>query len=188
MHDHSTHSGLSMVAKAVKNRRRTLLVNPAAQKRFVLSISIPALLMLLAVGVWAVWIDASVFDDVSTAGESSLPSFLPFGVGVFVAILVFGATIVVQALRVSHRVEGSAYRIVRSMERIRTGDLDFTIKLRNKDHLQDVAAELNRLMDWLRTRLPAQPTSRSSTTGGTPAGSSASATAPLAAVGAAQEP
>ncbi|HEX6812593.1 MAG TPA: hypothetical protein VF384_13285 [Planctomycetota bacterium] len=176
-----------MVAKAVKNRRRTLLVNPAAQKRFVLSISIPTLLMLLAVGVWAVWIEGSAFDDDATVGSSALPSFLPFGVGMFVAILAFGATIVVQALRVSHRVEGSAYRIVKSMERIRTGDLDFTVKLRDKDHLQEVAAELNRLMDWLRTRLPAQPASRASATGGTP-GASTSAAEPLEAVGAAEKP
>jgi HAMP domain-containing protein len=144
-------------ARPARSRRRTLLVNPAAQRRFVMSISIPTLLMLLVVWGWAWWLERVAFDDVATTGESdSLTSFVPFGIGMFFAMLVFAATVVVQALRVSHRVEGSAYRMIKTMERVRQGDLAQTVTLRKKDHLQELAAELNRLIGWIRTQVPSQ--------------------------------
>lgn len=164
----STDSVKETVAEAVRNRRRTLMVNPAAQRRFVLSLSLPTLLVLLAVWTWVFWVQSHAY-----AEPESLPSFLPLGIALFVGILAFEATIVVQALRVSHRVEGAAYRLVKDMQRIREGDLDFTVRLRRRDHLQEVAAELNRLMEWLRTRLPAagvgaDPPAASADEAGTP--------------------
>jgi methyl-accepting chemotaxis protein len=112
--------------------------------------------MLLVVWGWAWWLERFAFDDVATTGDSySLTGFVPFGVGMFFAMLVFSATVVVQALRVSHRVEGSAYRMIKSMQRVRQGDLDFTVTLRKKDHLHEVADELNLLIGWIRTHLPA---------------------------------
>ena len=155
MGDTHSSSVVQQMAKAVKGRRRTLIVNPRAQLRFVMSLSIPTLLILLSVCTWALWIDTNAYGDpTSTGAPEPLPSFLPLGVGLFVAILAFGGTMVVQALRISHRVEGAAVNLVKSMRRIREGDLDFTVKLRSKDHLQEVAAELNLLKDWIRTQLP----------------------------------
>lgn len=159
MADKSESSFKETVVEAIRNRRRMLLVNPVAQRRFVLSLSLPVLLVLLAVGTWIFWVQSNAYAD-----AGALPSFLPLGIGLFVGILAFGATLVVQALRVSHRVQGAAYRLVKSMERIREGDLDFTVKLRNNDHLHDVAAELNRLMEWIRTRVEHARADEASTT------------------------
>ena len=157
MTDHPITAAGPRPAPAARNRRRTLFVNPAAQRRFVMSISVPTLLMLLVVWGWAWWLERVAFDDVATTGESySLTGFVPVGVGMFFALLVFAATVVVQALRVSHRVEGSAYRMMKAMERVRQGDLAFTVTLRKKDHLHELADELNRLIGWIRTQLPAQ--------------------------------
>ena len=120
MTDPSTPAAETSATATTPNRRRKLLVNPAAQRRFVMSISVPTLLMLLAVGAWAYWLESVAFDDVATTGESdTLSGFLPFGVGMFFALLVFSATVVVQTLRVSHRVEGAAYRMIKAMQRIR---------------------------------------------------------------------
>jgi methyl-accepting chemotaxis protein len=168
MADHVNGSGPANREQAATNRRRRLLINPASQRRFIMSISVPTLVMLLAVGAWASWLESVAFDDVATSGETDMTGALPFGVGMFFALLVFAGTVVVQALRVSHRVEGSAYRIVKSMQRIRQGDLAFTVKLRKKDHLQEVADELNELMAWIRTQLPS-PSAASAAAGSKPA-------------------
>jgi methyl-accepting chemotaxis protein len=135
------------VAEAIRNRRRTLFVNPTAQRRFVLSFGLPTLIVLLTVGIWVLWIERNAYEDMG-----SLPSFLPIGIGLFVGILAFEATIVVQAMRVSHRVEGAAYRLIKAIDRIGGGDLNFTVSLRKGDYLQEVAAELNRMMERLRAQ------------------------------------
>jgi methyl-accepting chemotaxis protein len=152
------------VAKAIRNRRRTLFVNPAAQRRFVMSFGLPTLIVLLTFGVWLLWIERNAYEDVG-----SLPSFLPIGIGLLVGILAFEATVVVQAMRVSHRVEGAAYRLIKAIDRIGGGDFDFTVSLRKGDHLQEVAAELNRMMERLRAQRTRDRAASAGTQESTPA-------------------
>ena len=166
---HSSSVG-QQVDQAERRRRRTLIVKPLAQLRFVMSLSIPTLLIVLSVCAWALWVDTNGGDPTSTGKPAPMPSHLPLGDGLFVGMFAFAATMVVQALRLSHRVEGAAINLVESMQRMRGGDLDFTVELRKKDHLQEVAAELNRLKDWIRTQLPAdRPGSRAAETQQAPA-------------------
>ena len=60
-----------------------------------------------------------------------------------------------QALRFSHRIAGPIYRITKSLQQVRSGDIGFRVHLRQGDHLTEIAAELNLLLDWLNANPPA---------------------------------
>lgn len=65
---------------------------------------------------------------------------------VALAAIFFG----VYLIRLSHRVAGAAYRLEQSLQRIIKGDYDFTVTLREKDHLKHLADDMNELIVKLR--------------------------------------
>ncbi len=62
---------------------------------------------------------------------------------------------VLQARRLGRLVAGPELRLVRSLQRMRSGDLDFQVRLRSGDLLTSLAAECNDLLDTLRRNQPA---------------------------------
>lgn len=85
-------------------------------------------------------------DSITTVQLSKLLQYN----AVFVILLTIFLGLITVLL--SHRVAGPAYRLVLSMRRILGGDYNFKVKLRKKDYLQDVAAQMNDLIDDLRMR------------------------------------
>lgn len=136
-----------------RNRRRILVVNEPLQKRIILGIS-----LIPTFGLTACTLIVAVFCrrllSEASVNDVDLPSLVPLFVSVLGFTLASGAVVVFQALRFSHRIAGPAYRLVRSMERMRSGDLAFRVNLRRGDHLTEVAAEMNRLLDWLNANPP----------------------------------
>lgn len=57
---------------------------------------------------------------------------------------------VLQARRLGRLVAGPELRLVRSLQRMRSGDLDFQVRLRNGDLLNGLANECNELLAVLR--------------------------------------
>jgi hypothetical protein len=68
--------------------------------------------------------------------------------------LVAAVFLMINSLKISHRVAGPSYRICKSLERIRSGDLAFAVNLRKGDHLGEIRDELNKLLDWLNDLAP----------------------------------
>jgi methyl-accepting chemotaxis protein len=139
---------------ANERRRRILIVNEPLQKRIILTVSlIPTIGLSVCTLIVAVFCRRLLGE--ATEHDVALPSLVPL----FFAILGFtvasAAVVVFQALRFSHRIAGPAYRLVKSMERIRTGDISFRVNLRRGDHLTEVATEMNNLLDWLNENPPA---------------------------------
>ena len=79
------------------------------------------------------------------------PLFLAI-VGLAVAA---GLLVVSQASRSARRLTGPAQRLILAMQRTQRGDLAHRVHLRHGDELKDVAAEFNRLLDWLNANPPA---------------------------------
>jgi hypothetical protein len=137
-----------------ENRRRTVLVNPEMQRRMVLGVSAVPVLILLAAATGTLWYGLSLMSDLETAG-------VPVeSVGIAIATMLIGlcaagVAIVVRSLHGSHQVAGPLYRLVTSIRRIRDGELDFRVKLRDGDAFVELADELNLLLDWLRAHPPA---------------------------------
>lgn len=136
------------------NRRKILIVNSAAQKRIVLAITLfPSIALASSTMVVAVFCRRLLGE--AARAEVELPSLMPLFVAMLAFVAASGVVILVQALRFSHRVAGPSYRLMKSLERIRGGDIGFRVKLRQGDHLGEVAEELNRLLEWLNANPPA---------------------------------
>lgn len=123
------------------------------QRRTVRSVALLPSAILLA-GFALVAVFCSSLLEEAAESRLHLPSLVPLFVAV---ICVLGAAALVvwfQALRMAQRLAGPAFRLVKSMQRVRGGDISFRVHLRRGDHLTDVAAELNNVLDWLNLNPP----------------------------------
>lgn len=79
-------------------------------------------------------------------------------VPLFIAVLGFavaaGVLVMTQVSRSSRRLKGPSQRLILAMQRARRGDLAHRVHLRHGDELRDIAAEFNRLLDWLNANPP----------------------------------
>ena len=141
------------MAKPHHNRRRQIVINKPVQKRIVVGITLIPMLTLVGATLAVAVLTGQVLDEARRA-EENIPTLGPLFISLFLFIVAAGAVVVIQALRYSHRIAGPMYRINKSIERIREGDLAFEVKLRDGDELGEIATELNGLMDWLRAHPP----------------------------------
>jgi hypothetical protein len=158
-----------------QNRRRRLVVNGPVQARLILSTTmLPAVTLGLVAVMTAIW--CKNITDQATAAGIELPDLMPF----FWALVAFeiGAAIflVGASLRASLRVVGPVVNICRSLGRIRTGDLDFAVKLREGDFLGEIETEINLLLDWLNQNPPPGSRTRSKATAAAPAATTTATT------------
>ncbi len=138
---------------ANERRSRILIVNEPLQKRIILAVSlIPTLGLALCTLIVAVFCRRLLGE--ATEHDVDLPSLVPLFFALLGFTLASAAVVVFQALRLSHRIAGPAYRLIKSIERIRSGDISFRVNLRRGDHLTEVAAEMNNLLDWLNDNPP----------------------------------
>lgn len=86
--------------------------------------------------------DAAAGREVAV-GESGF--WLSVGGFLLASVVVF----VFQVVRMASRVAGPEFRLRRSLQRIRSGDLGFRVELRRGDLLGGLAEECNLLVDWL---------------------------------------
>jgi hypothetical protein len=136
-----------------RNRRKTIVVLPKQQKRLVMTMSlIPALGLAITMALVCffcqrLYVQATVLDV-------HLEGLMPLFLSVSGFVLVSGFFIISNALMISHKIAGPSYRICKSMERVRKGDLAFTVRLRDGDHLNEMADEFGLLLDALNENPP----------------------------------
>ena len=136
-----------------RERRRKLVVNQAAQKRIVFAVSLfPAISLAIATMVIAIFCRKLMGE--AARSEVVLPSLVWLLASTLGFSIVSILIILNQALRFSNRVSGPAYRMCKSFEQIRSGDVSFRVKLRKGDHLTEVADSLNELLAWLEAHPP----------------------------------
>lgn len=131
------------------NRSKFPIVDAAQQSRFVLRVTALPLLVLLVAAATMWFLTNGLFDE-AQRNNVELPSLGPLTMIQFLFVVLTGAVMMVQALRYSHRVIGPAHRIAQSLRRIRDGDTNFTLRLREGDELQSILDELNPLLEELQ--------------------------------------
>jgi methyl-accepting chemotaxis protein len=55
-------------------------------------------------------------------------------------------------IRNTHRIAGPVYRLRKSFERVRDGDLDFVVSFRKLDRFHELAGEFSAMLESIRTR------------------------------------
>jgi methyl-accepting chemotaxis protein len=135
------------------NRRTSLIVPVDLQRRIQIAVSLlPAIGLAVCGAGIALSCDALLTE--ALAAKPALPSLLPMFVAFGAYVLVSVAVVVRQATLFSNRIAGPVWRLVRSMQRVREGDLTFRVTLRRGDHLEELVVEFNRLIEWLNENPP----------------------------------
>lgn len=160
-----------------QNRRRKLVVNKPMQGRMMLSMALIPAAALIGIAILTA-IYASRVAEEALATDTELPDMMPLFYLVIAFEVMAGFIMVVNSLRVSHTVAGPAYRICKSIERIRNGDIAFKVTLREGDHLTEIRDELNHLLDWLNANPPTGVTTREMAAAQAKAAAEAEAAAP----------
>lgn len=128
---------------SANNRRRRYWIDARFQGRYLGTI------LLLEVGVATVsslFTLAFAFVLMSAefeAGSSWGQTFVMF-VSMLIAV---GFALAWLGVRTSHRIFGPVYRIRKSLEAVRAGEIPGPIHLRNKDEFQELASDLNATFD-----------------------------------------
>ena len=131
-----------------RERRRILIVNRPAQKRIITAVVLVPTAGLAITTVVVAFFCRRLVDE-ALLSDAELPSLAPLLYSVLGFCVICAAVIAVRGLHFSHHVSGPAYRICRSLERMRTSDVAFRVKLRRGDFLDEIAAELNLLLEHL---------------------------------------
>lgn len=157
----------------IQNRRKQLVVNRPLQSKLILNIALYPALALAVIAIFTAVYCTRLMDE-AMAADTDMPNLMPLFYLVISFELLAGIFLLGNSLKVSHKVAGPAYRICKSLERMRSGDLAFTVNLRKGDHLVEIRDELNKLLDWLNENPPAGCVTRNMKT----AEQSAATTAP----------
>lgn len=147
-----THTAEPNVPKS-SNRRRRLIVDKSAQGNMILHVSLaPA--VALAIATVLISMFCFRLQSEAVAARVQLPSLTPLLITLFGFVAVASLFIMLNAMRISNRVSGPAHNIARAMQRIREGELDFKVVLRDGDQLECLEEEVNKTLEWLREHPP----------------------------------
>lgn len=135
-------------------RRKQLVVNRPMQSRLVLNMALLPAIALAGIAAFTGVYCARLVEEAAVT-DSELPALMPLFYLVIAFELLAAIFLLINSLKISHKVAGPAYRICKSLERIRSGDLAFNLQLRKGDHLTEIKDEVNRLLDWLNENPPA---------------------------------
>ena len=141
-------------------RRRKYIVNAGMQMRYTLAFICIALIgQVCAVAFFNAMalkkIDAVMWSthiDIKATDELLNPLFMQVNITAFLFIIAFLA---VAGIWMMKKVTGPLYRISKDLNKFAQGDMSVHIELREKDEFQDVARELNDMMQRLREELVA---------------------------------
>jgi hypothetical protein len=141
------------MARHTQERRRQIVVNKPLQGRLILSMALWPAVALASIAVLTAVYCTRVMDE-AVANDTEMPNMAPLFYVVLAFELIAAIYLMVNSLKISHRVAGPVYRICKCLERIRGGDLAFTVSLRDGDHLTEIRDEMNKLLDWLNQNPP----------------------------------
>ena len=136
-----------------KNRRRTKVVNSSVQTRLILDVAmIPAIGLGVMVAIVS-WFCCRLYEE-SLPAQVELDSLIPLYLGVTGLSLFTVVVLVASAYKLSQRVAGPMFNLCRSLKQIEKGNVAFKVNLRDRDHLNDIAVQLNKVLDKLNENPP----------------------------------
>ena len=138
---------------APRDPRHKLLVDHGKQYRIMSGLSTLPLLTLIGATVAVALLGSRVLNEARST-DAEITSLLPLFLALILLILSAGCMVALQAMRYSHRIAGPSFRLLQSIERIKRGNLEFRVELREGDELQDLAEGINELLDWLEQHPP----------------------------------
>jgi hypothetical protein len=154
--DDMVSAGAAPAGKPPGWRRRRYVVDARYQFRAGILVGLTAVVLLVLLNASLIVNEPSTASAVGAAARPAADgqdraalALLLLGSGVFVA------GVILVGLLESHRTAGAAFAIRRAVDAIRDGHPEIRVRLRRRDHLQDLARSINRLAETIdseRTR------------------------------------
>jgi methyl-accepting chemotaxis protein len=138
---------------AGRDPRSKIFIDPTNQVRIASGLSALPVLTLIGATVAVALLGSRVLNEARSL-DAEITSLFPLFLALVLLILSAGGLVALQAVRYSHRIAGPSYRLLQSLERIKRGNLEFRVDLREGDELQELADGINSLMDWLAEHPP----------------------------------
>lgn len=136
----------------LKRPKQPLSRGEFGQGSFVRTALLPELLLIACTGVLA-WYCRDLLLQ-ARERDLDLPGLFPLFLALLGLVVVAWILVLGQAARSARRLVGPIHRISVAMQRTRSGDIGHRVHLRRGDSLKEVAAEFNRLLDWLNENPP----------------------------------
>ncbi|PKK91953.1 MAG: hypothetical protein CVV64_00570 [Candidatus Wallbacteria bacterium HGW-Wallbacteria-1] len=137
-------------------KRTKLIVNRSQQSRFIFTVLLVCLLVLIinAVNIYVLvkhfaMAQAGV-DEIQALSRISAAVVEKMRFRIILLVAVNGIIVVGIGLFLSHRIAGPSYNIEREMRQVMDGDISGRVKLREGDQLSELAAAMNQMVDGLR--------------------------------------
>ena len=128
-------------------RRRQYVVDARYQLRAGVLVGIVAVALLILLNIALLAQDGRP-DGVSLSHRTAGPDGGSWAL-LIIGSLIFVAGVIAVGVLESHRTAGAAYAIRRSVDQLRAGQSGVRIRLRRRDHLQELAASVNQLAESL---------------------------------------
>ena len=128
-----------------KRKRKQYLIDSSFQFQYMFTWLIIMLLFIVVV-IGGLILGLKMIYKSETYGLSEIAFMLKLD-AVFIVFITIA--IGIYLLLLSHRIAGPAYRLEKSIQQIIEGDYDFSVNLRQKDYLKNVADALNNLLKVL---------------------------------------
>ncbi len=138
-----------------KYKRRTYFIEKKFQASFILRFCILVVLGTLLTGI-VLYLFSSrsttvTFENTRAVVKTTADFILPMLIQtVIIVTIVVGTATIILTLFISHRIGGPLYRFKKEMKAIEAGDLSSIFHIRKTDQLQDVATDLNAMIESLR--------------------------------------
>lgn len=133
-----------------EHRRSTYVIDRSFQYEFALRwLLMTAVYILILVGSFYYITEWVLVENEMAEVRSHILDYLQYaGLSLVLITLVF----LMYFILLAHRIAGPAYRLRQSLDRMKRGEYDFTVSLREKDYLKNVAESMNETLSALQNR------------------------------------
>lgn len=133
-----------------QERRYTYIIDPDVQFRFLFTWFGMLLVYIFLVLTSFYFTQEFFLGDVPNQELQTILTQIFSYSSVFVIVLT--VLFAMFSILISHKIAGPAYNICQSIQRMKEGNVDFNVQLRQSDYLQDVAKNLNNFLSYFRER------------------------------------
>lgn len=132
------------------DKRRKYYIDKGFQFKFIIKFCALIIIASLLTGALIYYFNQKTttvaFENLKVVVKSTSSFILPIMLQILIIVtLLTGIGTVIVTLFTSHKIAGPLYRLTADLERIKSGDFSFPIKIRTKDQLHKVISEVNNM-------------------------------------------
>lgn len=135
------------------NRRKRYFVKKRLQFRYLLFVLFAMIIPTLVCGgalYYFIWQTVAAEIAIPEAiAESLTPALYKVNIVLFISLPLVFLIMLLLSIVISHKIAGPVYRLERDLKEISEGDYSRRIKFRSNDELQEIADQINKILEHI---------------------------------------